>query len=76
MKSLLGKNLSEIEDKDQQIINCLNIFEKEYRCNHCNIIIYDSTEYKKAEDGFTYCNDEDELTVGNKPCYQILFEKK
>jgi hypothetical protein len=28
VKSLLGKNLSEIEDKDQQIINCLNIFEK------------------------------------------------
>ena len=54
---------------------CLNIFEKQYRCNHCNIIIYDWVEYKKAEDGFTYCNDQDEITVGNKPCYYLVFKK-
>jgi hypothetical protein len=54
---------------------CLDIFEKKFRCNHCHIVTYDDLEYKTGEDGFTYCNDENELTIGDKPCYQILFEK-
>ena len=54
---------------------CLDIYEKDFRCNHCHITSYDWLEFKKGKDGFSYCNDENEKTIGDKPCYQILFTK-
>ncbi len=54
-------------------IDCLEHFEQEFRCNHCHIVRYDWIEHKKGPDGFTYCNDENELTVGDVPCYNIRF---
>jgi hypothetical protein len=49
---------------------CLDIFEKDFRCNHCHILKYDHVEYKKGDDGMSYCNDESEITINDKPCYQ------
>ncbi len=51
---------------------CLEIYERDYRCNYCHIITYEWNDYKKGPDGFTYC-DNDELTVGDKPCYYLKF---
>lgn len=52
---------------------CLDIYEKNERCNHCHIVKYDWNQYIKGSDGFTYCNNKYELTVGDKPCYYIKF---
>jgi hypothetical protein len=54
---------------------CLDVFEKESRCNHCHIIVYNGVEYKKGDDGYMYCYDEFELTVGNRPCYYLITSK-
>jgi hypothetical protein len=51
---------------------CLDTFEKYWRCNHCHIVMYDWVKYKKGTDGMTYCNDESYLTVGDKPCFQLV----
>lgn len=53
--------------------DCLENFERNFRCNHCHIVNYEWKEYKEGPDGFTYCYDENELTVGDKPCYNIKF---
>ncbi len=53
---------------------CLNIFEKDFRCNHCHIVVYQDSEYIKGPDGLTYCNDEYQITVGDKPCYKYKFD--
>jgi hypothetical protein len=52
---------------------CLEIFEREFRCNHCHIITYEGNQYKKGVDGMTYCNDEYEITIGDTPCYNLRF---
>ena len=52
---------------------CLKIFERDFRCNHCHIITYKSNQYKKGDDGMTYCNDEIDITIGDKPCYDLCF---
>ncbi len=51
---------------------CLNNYENNYKCNYCNIVMYDWREYKKGPDGFSYCNDEYEITIGNTTCYKQL----
>ncbi len=51
---------------------CLEIFEQDFRCNHCHIVTYEWNDYKKGPDGMTYC-DNDELTIGDKPCYYLKF---
>jgi hypothetical protein len=52
---------------------CIEIFERDLRCNYCNIIIYNGEQYKKGADGMTYCNDEFEITIGDTPCYNLCF---
>ena len=52
---------------------CLDIFERDFRCNHCNIVKYDGEQYKKGTDGMIYCNDEYEITIGDTPCYNLCF---
>ena len=52
---------------------CLETFERDFRCNHCHIISYEWNEYKKGPDGLLYCNDEREITIGDKPCYVLCF---
>jgi hypothetical protein len=51
--------------------DCLEIYERDYRCNHCHIVSYEWYEHKKGPDGFTYCYDE--ITIGDKPCYYIKY---
>jgi hypothetical protein len=53
--------------------NCLEIFERDFRCNHCHIISYEGDQCKKGPDGMTYCNDECEITIGDTPCYNLCF---
>jgi hypothetical protein len=53
---------------------CLDYYEKNYKCNQCKIVTYDWNQYIKASDGFTYCDNEHEITVGDKPCYYIKFD--
>ena len=52
---------------------CVENFERDFRCNHCHITSYEWNEYKKGPDGLTYCNDEREITIGDIPCYKICF---
>ena len=52
---------------------CLEIYERDFRCNHCHITSYEGNEYKKGPDGLMYCNDEYEITIGDKPCYVLCF---
>lgn len=52
---------------------CLETFERDFRCNHCHIVMYECNEYKKGPDGLMYCNDEQEITIDDKPCYSICF---
>ena len=54
---------------------CLNVFEKECRCNHCHIAIYNGVEYKKGKGGMIYCYDELELTIGEQPCYYLVINQ-
>ncbi len=54
---------------------CLDFFEKNFRCNHCHIVAYEGVEYKEGDDGFIYCYDEIDITIGPRPCYQILFQE-
>ncbi len=54
---------------------CVNNYEKNNRCNFCHIVKYEYRYYKKGNDGFTYCNDLDEITVGNTTCYNQVFNK-
>ncbi len=51
---------------------CLEFFEKEFRCNHCHIVVYDGVDYKTGKDGMTYCYDEVQITIGDRPCYDIV----
>jgi hypothetical protein len=53
--------------------DCLENFERNFRCNHCHIVTYDWNNYKKGPDGMTYCDDELEITIGDTPCYNIKF---
>lgn len=46
--------------------NCLDEYNKKYRCNMCHVAI---EKYKEASDGFNYC---DEIMVGNNTCYNKL----
>jgi hypothetical protein len=55
---------------------CLENYEKTYRCNLCHIIIYENALIKKGYDGFVYCNDIYECTIGNTTCYNIKFNNK
>jgi hypothetical protein len=52
---------------------CLEIYERDFRCNHCHIVTYEWREYKKGQDGLLYCNDEHEITIGDTPCYNVCF---
>ncbi len=52
---------------------CLEIFERDFRCNYCHIVTYDWNNYQKGPDGFTYCDNEMEITIGDKPCYYQRF---
>ena len=49
---------------------CLTEFENNYKCNFCSMVCYDWRNYKKGDDGFTYCND-DETTIDNTKCYNL-----
>jgi hypothetical protein len=52
---------------------CLTKFEKNSKCNFCGIVAYQHRDYIKGTDGYTYCNDNEEITVGNTTCYnQVL----
>jgi hypothetical protein len=52
---------------------CLENFERDFRCNHCHIVKYEWREYKKGPDGLLYCNDEHEITISDIPCYYIKY---
>jgi hypothetical protein len=55
---------------------CLNFYEKNYKCNYCHIVLYDWRNNIKATNEYTYCDDEDELTIGNTTCYNQWLIKK
>lgn len=55
---------------------CLETFERDFRCNHCHIIVYECNEYKKGNEGFTYCNSDFNLTIGDVSCFEITQTNK
>ncbi len=48
---------------------CLTEFEKNYKCNFCGMICYEWRNYKKGQDGFTYCDNINDISIGNTTCY-------
>jgi hypothetical protein len=52
---------------------CLEIFKRDFKCNHCHIVTYEWNEYKKGPDSLLYCNDEREITIGDTSCYNLCF---
>jgi hypothetical protein len=54
---------------------CLNNYEKNNKCNYCNIVLYEGVEYIKGNDGFSYCNDYYYITIGDKTCYNYYLNK-
>jgi hypothetical protein len=55
---------------------CLDYYKKNYKCNHCHIIVYDWRNYQVGPDDYIYCNDE-EVTLDDDTCYnQSLINNK
>ena len=49
--------------------NCLDYYNKNHKCNLCGVVEYDYRNYSIGNDGYTYCDDIDEMTIGDDTCY-------